>query len=255
MIAGAPETAGSVSAEGTKRCRAAVRCAVEGDLRYISHHDELRMLACALRRAHWPLRYSEGFNPAARLMLPAPRSVGMASDCQWALVELREQRDPKALWDSLAASLPAQCRLRELVVPTADGTPHPLGVAYEVELDPPDAETVAPQVARVLACNQLKIQRAGGEGKPPRCLDIRPYIETLVLDGLVLRLGLRYVQQRTARPSEVITELDLDADAYNHRVRRTEVAWDMELSGSGVEPVALEGTRLGKARQDDEEEG
>ena len=43
----------------TGACRAVALCfALDGALRFLSHHDELRMLTRALRRARWPLAAS-----------------------------------------------------------------------------------------------------------------------------------------------------------------------------------------------------
>ncbi|GAF87148.1 unnamed protein product, partial [marine sediment metagenome] len=52
---------------------------VDGDLRFISHHDMLRLFARSLARAALPVRFSEGFNPHPRLSIPLPRPVGVAS--------------------------------------------------------------------------------------------------------------------------------------------------------------------------------
>lgn len=238
--ASAPE-----SAQAPPRVRVALSYALDGDLRYLSHHDEMRMLTRALVRARWPLRYSQGFNPIPRLALPLPRSVGTASECQLALVELREERAAHELKDSLAATLPADCRLTGLNAPASSGKPHAIGVEYRVALDPADARTAASRLQPLLHRGAVTVQRDDGAGRPPRTLDIRPFIETLALDGSVLRMRLKIQQQRTARPSEILKELGLPADAGDNRVRRTEVIWDMELSGLRADPAAPKGTYLG----------
>ncbi|MBU0616609.1 MAG: DUF2344 domain-containing protein, partial [Planctomycetes bacterium] len=58
MQASAIENPGNATTEVTGRHAVACCFALGGDLRLLSHHDELRMLARALRRAGWPLAYS-----------------------------------------------------------------------------------------------------------------------------------------------------------------------------------------------------
>lgn len=251
MISTAPgTTAASVGDE--PRFRAVAGYVIEGDLRYLSHHDELRMLSRALVRAQWPLRYSQGFNPIPRLVLPLPRSVGMASDCQVAIMGLRQGWSARRLRKSLSAVLPRRCRLRRLTAPAPSGTPHPISVEYVAELDPADTRAVNARLADLLAKKQLLVRRQVGDGKSPRCLDVRPYIKILVLDGSALRMRLCFQQQRTARPSEILTALDLAVETCAQRVRRTEVVWDMELFGVGLGPTAPEGISIGKAKEDDD---
>lgn len=233
-----------------QRMRVAVRYTIEGDLRYLSHHDELRLLIRALVRARWPLRYSQGFNPLPRLMLPLPRSVGMASTCQWAVVELREPRPAEELSRRLGAVLPRGMSLQQLIAPAPAGTPHAVGVTYAVTLHPRDAEAIGPRLDDVLALEEILVQRNGDARRATRPLDIRPFVEALTLDGSVLRIHLRCDAQRTARPSEILTVLGLAGDAYNHCVCRSEVRWDMEMVGPGGGPVAPEGIQLGRAEED-----
>jgi radical SAM-linked protein len=204
---------------------------LDHDLRSLSHHDELRMLARALTRARWPLAYSRGFNPRPRIVLPLPRSVGVASDCQWAVVRLNQTHPLADLHDSLAAVLPAACRLRQVAALPTRAMPRPSRVVFETRLEPPDADAAALRIAAVLTAETLPVERAYGPNKPSRVVDIRPYIETITLAGCRLSMRLVFVHQRTARPSEVVTALNLPTSIYNHRLRQVEVAWDMALAG------------------------
>ncbi len=50
---------------------------------YISHLDLMRTLQRAFFRAKLPLRYSEGFNPHARISILLPLQVGVGSVCEY----------------------------------------------------------------------------------------------------------------------------------------------------------------------------
>ena len=48
---------------------------IDGDLRFISHLDTVRLFRRACARAGLPVRYSQGFNPQPRIVLPFNPSV------------------------------------------------------------------------------------------------------------------------------------------------------------------------------------
>jgi radical SAM-linked protein len=225
--------------------RVAFRYAMNGDLCYLSHRDELRMLRRALMRAGWPLRFSRGYNPMPWLSVPLPRRVGLHSDCQLALTELSEPRAAGELRSALAAALPEACRLGMVAAPVAPGTPHPVAAEYDVALSEQAAGVVAPAAARWLEPGL----RAAGDSRNnedsahmPKC---QQYLERVVLDGTELRLRLRFVDQRTARPSEILTELGLAPDVDACTVRLREVAWNMEFAGPEMDSRASKGIAIG----------
>jgi len=243
------------------RVRAAIEYVIDGDLRFLSHHDEIRVLMRSLVRAAWPLSYSEGFNPQPRMSLPLPRRVGTASHSQWAVVDLSfadrthhgsgEASDPalpcgvpmehaQSLFESLSRAAPPNVAIKGVTAPLPPGTPHPLRACYEIDLDPADAAAAAPRVADVLDLGAIVVSRNTGPGKPVREIDVRPLLEKLVLDGTTLRMRLAYEGQRTARPIEILSALGLPAADYEHRVRQLEILWDMELAGPLRWPAAPE---------------
>jgi radical SAM-linked protein len=236
------------------RWRVALHLAVAGDVRFLSHHDELRMLERAFVRARWPLAYTGGFNPRPRLVLPLPRSVGMAADCHLVLVDLVEPRPSEELTASLTPQLPAGYRLLGLLAPAPARVPHPRTIHCEVEVDAADAERLPARIEELFARDTLVVQRGYGPGRASRAIDIRPYLERIQLTGRRLGLRLRYRDQRTARPSEIINELGLAADAYNHRVRRAAVQWDTELCGPETGPLARERKCCFDYQEDDPKE-
>jgi radical SAM-linked protein len=238
--------------------RVAFQYALRGELHYLSHRDELRMLRRALLRAGWPLRFSRGYNPMPWISVPLPRRVGLASDCQLALTELSEPRSAPGLWDSLAAALPEACHLRALNAPAPPGTPHPQAAEYAVTLPPQAARAVAPAVERWQTIWETDEWRRSGEADSPLTPECQQYLERVAWDGSELRLRLRFVEQRTARPSEVLTEFGLAPDAGGYAVRLCEVAWNIEFSGPDLDSRASKGIAIGykeDRNQSNEEQG
>jgi radical SAM-linked protein len=231
MHATAHQPAASKPAAQAERFALAVEFGVGGDLRFITHHDTLRMLARAFVRAGLPLAYSQGFNPLPRIALPLPRGLGVASDAELAVVELAENLPVQDAQQRLLAALPAGVALRRVVPWTARRVPQAVEVVYEVDLDAPDARDMAPRAAALLAAPRVPIERDDGPFKPKRCVDIRPFITALGLSERRLTMRLRYTERGTARPAEVLSALGLSAELYAHHLRRVSVVWNMDLAG------------------------
>lgn len=225
------QSAGNGGATSPQRFRTAIEYGVGGDLRFISHHDEMRLMARALVRARWPLSYTRGFNPRPRVRLPLPRPVGLASASQWALADLNGPREPDELYTSLAACLPGGCRLRQVVAPAPEATPHPQRAVYTIALEPAEAQAIEGRLAGLTTRDAIPVLRDYGPDEARRTVDIRPYIESVELIGGELRMALVYREQRTARPGELLTELGFAAEESHHRLQRSEIQWDIELAG------------------------
>ncbi len=224
----------------------AVCFTLEGDLRYLSHHDEIRMLARTLSRARWPVAYSLGFNPQPRLVLPVPRSVGLASECEWAMVTLAHAARAGWLAQTLADALPAGCRLVELLVLERRVRPQPACVTWLAELDADEAGIAHAGLDNLMMRDSALITRDFGPQRPTRQVEIRPCIDQIDLDGNHLRMRLRYIEQRTARPEEVLQVLGLPAgDVLKSRTRRVEILWKTPLAAAESWPPARERKHVG----------
>lgn len=209
------------------RIRVAVEFSLRGDLRYLSHHDEMRMLTRAIIRARWPVRFSQGFNPKPRFTLPMPRSVGVSSESELALFELSERGDLATLLGDLRRQCPFGAQLRRAGWHPR-GTPHPVRVAYSVELDAPLAG-IDDKITSTLAQTAIPVMRSGAPGTAARRIDIRPMIESISASAKGLCMELKYVDQRTARPTEILELLGLDAARYACRITRDRIEWDTKL--------------------------
>ena len=73
---------------------------------YISHLDLMRTMQRAFSRAGLPLKYSEGFNPHAKISIILPLSVGTASLCEYMDFALTEDRDLGSLPEILNPCMP-----------------------------------------------------------------------------------------------------------------------------------------------------
>ena len=83
----------------------------EKNLKYISHLDLLRVFQRAFKRAHIRLRYSQGFNPHAKIGFGQPLSLGSESTGEYMEFETAEEDEPERYMSALAGSLPDGIRL------------------------------------------------------------------------------------------------------------------------------------------------
>ena len=207
---------GSASAACTRcpifRQRLQVRFSKGGDLRFISHHDLMRLFERASRRAGLPLRMSEGFNPRPRISFPLSLAVGVEGQEEVAEIQLCDWVAPEEVRRRLAAAMPGEVAILRVEVADPARTAAVTMVSYLVEhpalagLSPADLEELMAR-REVPAVRTRKGRRV--------TVDIRPYLRRLALvertgEAPALRMELRVTPRGTARPDEVLAALGLD---------------------------------------------
>jgi len=85
-----------------------------GLAKYISHLDFVRAINRALRRAHIPVKYSQGFNPHSLLSFGMPLPVGYTSVCEIFEAELERDMDENLIMEKLNSTLPDGIRILEV---------------------------------------------------------------------------------------------------------------------------------------------
>lgn len=233
------------------RPRVAVQWSIEGDLRFLAHRDQMRLLARALRRAGWPLAFSEGFNPQPRISLPLPRPVGLASAAELAIIELSQPWSARRLFESLELQLPAGCRLHRVLCPAPRRAPHARAVEWDLPILHDQAELVQRRIDDVLCAPALLVQRIRHADQRAAELDVRPYIERMSLHQGTLRTRLVVRDQQSLRTTELLELLHLPRDVYGHRLRRVRVEWDIPLAADDVWPRDLERNDLDHQEDND----
>jgi radical SAM-linked protein len=221
-------------------CRVAVRFALGGDLRFLSHQDCMRLFERAAVRALLPLRWGKGFNPRPRVTLPLPRPLGTASDDELLLIELEQDADaiplaPRDLLEKLAPQLP-----RDITLADAQGvgeTPQPRSARYRVDLPPDHRPNDLPaRIAALLASTTAVVERrvdAKGRSKP---MDIRPFLlKVSSADDLSwLRVEIEVTPGGSARATEVLDALGLPGRELAHCLTREQVDWQIESPSKDV---------------------
>lgn len=83
----------------------------EGETKYVSHLDLVRLFTRAFKRAELPLAYSEGFNPHPKMSIGLPLSVGVTSECEYIEADFHQEVELKELLKRLNRCMPLGVRI------------------------------------------------------------------------------------------------------------------------------------------------
>ncbi len=199
--------------------------AIDGDLRFISHRDTVRMLTRALARSGLPVAYSQGFNPHVKMALLLPRPVGLATDGDLAVIHLRETCDPDHITSQLRPHLPEGACILGVQSLEDCRRPELASVTYELELGAEAGVNLPSIIRNFLDSNSVIIQRQDrlGQKKPP--LDVRPLVQELGFENGTLTFLTCFVDNRTATPRDVLSVLSLPWEDLRHRTGRRNIGW------------------------------
>lgn len=203
--------------------RLRIRFGKHGPLRYVGHLDLSKTWERVLRRAEFPLEYSQGFNPRPRMQFAAALLVGATSESEYLDVWLTE-RLPGSLQDDwrprLQASSPSGLEIYALdEVPVKQAALPTLVTEAEYTFTPLD-DSIGPDDLRARA-DDLLAQPEIPRTRNNKTYDLRPVIVGLSVDGdgtLVARLVTG--DRGNGRADELLDALGLDlSQARIHRRR------------------------------------
>jgi len=205
--------------------RYAVRYAIDGDLRFISHHDTIRLFERALARAAVPVRFSEGFNPRPRISLPVPRPVGVASDDDLLILETSVAMQPDELLSRLSPQVPSGLTLLDINVLAPGERRIPCGATYSMELDSGVVQELERRLETLRERERIEVTRRDHRTGQTRLINLRPWLLQWHLDQTRLEWTQAILQDGTARPAEVLEAFVLPSRDLLHRIRRVSVRY------------------------------
>ncbi|HSV74943.1 MAG TPA: TIGR03936 family radical SAM-associated protein [Chthonomonadales bacterium] len=180
--------------------------------RWLGHLDILRVFERAIRRAHLPVAYSEGFNPRIRIAFVSALGVGVTGSREPAFLQMAQPADAGAVLEALNAVLPGGVRLVDAecvdVVEARRRARSCIWSDFRVVCDFPSPVEDAVGAARSVMAAPSAPYRRQRKGQVVD-VDLRPWIGALEVApagaGRVeafMRLAL--LQEGATRPSEVI---------------------------------------------------
>lgn len=213
-----------------------------GKIRFVSHRDMARIWERVLRKANFPMAYSEGFHPRPKISFGLALPTCGESDCEYLDITAAPEWDATeidGLPERFTAAMPDGIIVEDVVeLPTGMDSLQAAvtSCTWNIEIINTTEIDAADYVARVLAAEVLEVTRVR-KGKPVTD-DIRPLIYSLALtqtaDGNLALAAELGTQPRALRPSEVV--LAVEPHLETGRIRRTK-QW-ITVDGARCEPLA-----------------
>ncbi len=199
------------------------RFSKQGDVRFTSHHDLLRLFERALRRADLPVAMSQGYNPRPQISLPAPLSVAVAGYSEVLDFELDRWTRPAEVKQRLNGQLPKGIALHALHSMPTKPDRSVKGLSYRIPLSRGHPVTQQ-SLDGLLGAEEVIVRRRRAD--KVKTLNIAPFIRDVRLKEGEIRLLLGATQQGTARPEEVLEALGCRAGVHYSKgaVERTRVS-------------------------------
>ncbi len=176
-------------------------------MRFISHHDFMRLVERAARRAELPLKYSEGFNPHPRISYPLARPAGVEGRDEIVELVLTHPMTPAEVEESLNAQVPEGLHFYDGRVTGPRAKARVTGLCYTIEPAQPDL--VRPRaIDDLLSREKLEVTRKKSAGAE-RTVDIRRFIRSVDWRPPVLEVALNVSIEGTARLQEILQHIGL----------------------------------------------
>lgn len=190
----------------------------------VSHHDLMRCLERALRRAALPVAQSQGFNPRPKVVFAQALGLGIEGRREVVDLELAEPLAPAEVLERLRAAAPPGLDFNEAEA-VAPGRAARVGaVRFEFDVPHDRRDAVRAALAELLSSDRRPYTRH----RPDRTveIDLRPFVldAELNTEG-TLTFRLKVTPEGSARPEEFVGVLGLD---------------DLRLSGSVLARTDLE---------------
>ena len=175
---------------------------LDGDLRFLSHHDMMRLMERAVARAGLPVKHSQGFNPRPKLSLVLPRPVGVASRRELLTLDFEPPLEDPGWACRLAGQLPAGMTALG-AQPLASGkAPRVRKARYEITLRPEELPLATAHLA------ELGRPAAPVEDQPGRT-DLRARLGEVKLENDTLTFELLRDETGPGRPKDALKRLGL----------------------------------------------
>ena len=177
-----------------------------GKLRFLSHHDLMRLFERAIRRSALPLRMTEGFNPHPILSFPTALGLGIESLDEVLEFELSSWTAPAKIEAALGAQLPEGVKLVKVEAFARRDRSAIDYVEYEARL--PEGVNPADRAREFMAKTELWIERKSDKGS--KKVELRRYVIAIVTEPGRALLRIRVTDQGTAKPEEVLRAIGVE---------------------------------------------
>jgi len=186
-----------------------VRFTKTGRMRFLSHHDLMRLFERALRRTGLPLRMTEGYNPHPVIAFPTALGLGIESMDEILEFELTSWTSPKGIEKVLGEQLPEGVAVVSAEAFDRKQRSFVNFVEYQASC-PGQIEGIGDRIRAFLALKECPVERVSDKGS--KTVEIRQYVMALDVEQDQLYLRIRITDQGTAKPEEVLRSVGIKVD-------------------------------------------
>ena len=189
----------------------------EGDMRYISHLDIMRLFQRAIKRKGIRLKYSEGYSPHPKMSIAQPLSLGYTSRGEYFEFETLEDMDPEEVRQRLDSAMPEGIRMisccvlketRKAAGALITGGDYHVGVRMK---DPADYQKLEEAAEWFLSQPSVVIQKEQKKSGKIREIDIREKVRKLEIlsreDYMLLDLKVDTGSRSNLNPEVLLQKL------------------------------------------------
>lgn len=213
-----------------------LRFAKTDDLRFLSHHDLMRLLERLCRRAQLPLRTTEGFNPKPKITFASALSLGIAGQQEVVELELLGELSAEFIINVLKPYVPHGLQFLSGKNVAVKSTMQPVRAIYLLPLSPDVLPHLNAQLESILERESLVIDRIRNVMQAPadlepmaeerldaftnsapvmirveiKKLNIRPFIHRLWRDAFGFWMDVAITNHGAVRPEELLRLVDLE---------------------------------------------
>lgn len=204
-----------------------------GETKFVSHLDLVRLFSRVFKRAELPLAYSEGFNPHPKMSIGIPLSVGVTSEAELIDVEFYDEVAAEDIKSRLNEKMPIGILISKVKkLEQGDAKLSTVSKAqYGVKLF--GAEITEDKVSDFMSKTTIEIEKKTKRSE--KVVDIKPDIFVLsYISENELFMELATGSNANLKPDVVLEAMQKYIDGFNpedyavHRIKMTD-ADDCEL--------------------------
>jgi radical SAM-linked protein len=218
-----------VEPESIQRIR--LKIGWHGEVRFLGHLERQNVWIRALRRAHVPLSYSQGFHAHPKMNFAMASPVGEECECEYLDIHLKETTDPAMIKSRLNDVLPQGFTVydaSEVAKKLPSLSSVISGIDYSIVVPNEDAKAIRERIEQFLSTDECIVQRKvkqrkkgrkRGPNNSPKTVDfnVRPYIDRLELEttetesGTITLVNFHTIQleQKMGKPKEIMELLEI----------------------------------------------
>ena len=210
-------------------------------VRFLSHLDLLRMFERALRRAHIPVVFTQGYNPHAKLSFGPSLATGLTSDAEYLDLQIYTDRGEIDIAEKLNPQLPEGIQIVSVKYMERKATSLATFVnraEFEFRFNGSTGRpALEDRLATILSQKELNFERK--KKKKSKSVDVRPFIDSLEATEWGLRVRTKMENGKSIRTDELLSLLFPHDQTRQKSTRVHRAALWVQKEGKQYAPMEL----------------